>query len=78
MFFRGLGYEADDYEKLAEDFRSILNGSAEADEPIEFGTKYIVRGVLEGPNGRSAAIITVWIILSGKVAPRFVTAYPED
>ena len=30
-----------------------------------------------GPNGRSAGIVTVWIILIGETVPRFVTAYPE-
>lgn len=78
VFFRGLGYKVDDYEALANGIRSILSGDAEAVETAKFGTKYVVRGVLAGPNGRAAAIVTVWIILSGTTTPRFVTAYPED
>ena len=73
-----LGFKADDYEELAKGIRSILSGDAEAVEAAKFGTKYVVRGVLAGPDGRSAAIVTVWIILSGTTTPRFVTAYPED
>jgi hypothetical protein len=78
VFFRALGYKADGYEALDKGIRTILSGDAEAVETGGFGTKYLVRGVLTGPNGRTAAIITVWIILSGTTIPRFVTAYPED
>ena len=78
VFFLGLGFKADDYEELAKGIRSILSGDAEAVEAARFGTKYVVRGMLAGPDGRSAAIVTVWIILSGTTTPRFVTAYPED
>lgn len=78
VFFRGLGYGAGAYARLAEDLRSILGSDAHADEPSEYGIKYLVRGVLHGTNGRSAEVVTVWIILRGEDTPRFVTAYPED
>jgi hypothetical protein len=78
MFFRGLGYSAEAFELLDSDIRSLLVAEAELAEVSKFGTKYLVRGLLSGPNGRSGLIITVWIILSGEAAPRFVTAYPED
>ena len=42
-----------------------------------FGQKYEVRGELVGPNGRRAWIVSVWIILVGEQAPRFVTAFPD-
>ena len=76
-FFRGLGYSADEYEKLESDIRSLLVAEAELAKITDFGSLYLVRGVLSGPNGRSGLIVTVWIILSGQVAPRLVTAYPE-
>ena len=41
-----------------------------------FGDKYEVRGTLVGPAGRAATIVTVWIVLAGETAPRFVTAFP--
>ena len=31
---------------------------------------------MQGPSGRIAQIVVVWIILSGEDFPRFVTAYP--
>ena len=78
VFFRGLGYSAETYEKLETDIRSLLVAEAELGEANKFGSKFLVHGLLSGPNGRSGLIVTVWIILSGEVAPRFVTAYPED
>ena len=78
VFFRGLGYSAEAYERLESDIRSLLVVEAELAEANKFGSKYLVRGLLSGPNGRSGLIVTVWIILSGEAAPRFVTAYPED
>lgn len=65
-------------KNLLKVFVLYPSGDAEAVEAAKFGTKYVVRGVLAGPDGRSAAIVTVWIILSGTTTPRFVTAYPED
>jgi hypothetical protein len=40
--------------------------------------KYVVRGTLNGPSGEAADVITVWIVLDGESAPRFVTAYPGE
>ncbi|MFO1350009.1 MAG: hypothetical protein U1F68_04740 [Gammaproteobacteria bacterium] len=77
VFFRGLGYSAEAFERLESDIRLLLTAEAEWAEVNKFGSKYLVRGLLSGPNGRSGLIVTVWIILSGEVAPRFVTAYPE-
>ena len=76
-FFRGLGYSVEAYEKLGSDIRSLLVGEVELAKVTDFGSLYLVRGVLSGPNGRSGLIVTVWIILSGQVVPRLVTAYPE-
>ena len=77
VFFRGLGYDTESYERLESDFRSLLVAEAELAKVTDFGSLYLVRGVLSGPNGRSGLVVTVWIILSEQVVPRFVTAYPE-
>jgi hypothetical protein len=54
------------------------HGTVEAEESNEFGRKYRVRGVLTGPNGRRAGIVTVWIVLEREAVPRFVTAFPGE
>lgn len=77
-FFRSLGYEADGWGALEKDIRSLLDAAAEEIGATDYGKKYAVTGVLTGPNGRSATVVTAWIILTGEDTPRFVTAYPGD
>ena len=40
------------------------------------GVTYIVEGPLETPSGRKPRIRTVWLVETGQLAPRFITAYP--
>lgn len=77
-FFRSLGYAQDSWQLLERDLRAVLSNEAQPLRVTEYGQKLGVRGVLTGPNGRAGRIVTVWIILNGEVAPRFVTAYPEE
>ena len=76
-FFRSLGYTQGQWQLLERDLRAVLSNEAELSAASEYGQKFTVRGALSGPNGRSAGIVSVWIILGGETAPRFVTAYPE-
>jgi hypothetical protein len=76
--FRSLGYAQDHWQVLERDLRAVLSNEAQSLGVTEYGQKFGVRGALTGPNGRSSRIVTVWIILRGEVAPRFVTAYPEE
>ena len=43
-----------------------------------YGQKFTVRGMLQGPRGVTAALVSVWIVLRGEDVPRFITAYPEE
>lgn len=76
--FLSLGYTADAWEQLGDDLLTIaradpaIPGSATA-----FGQKFEVDNMLTGPNGNTARINTVWIMLAGESAPRFVTALPR-
>jgi len=77
-FFRGLGYSVEDSDRLSED---ILGIAREGDaEPISslFGAKYRILGTVVGPNGRTATLVTIWIVDRGDSTPPFVTAYPEE
>ena len=78
VFFNALGYRAAEWEVLAEDLRAFASGEAHEVGETEYGTKYQVRGRITGPGGRSAAIVTAWIVLRGEEFARFVSAYPED
>jgi len=77
QFFVRLGYSQEQWEVLAGELkRHAEDGSATEGEPSPYGKKFEVRGKLVGPSGRAANIISIWIILHGKDAPRFVTAFP--
>lgn len=41
-----------------------------------YGEKYVLDGALPAPHGTLLQVRTVWIIDTGEVVPRFVTAYP--
>ncbi len=40
------------------------------------GLTYVVEGRMKTPSGRQPRVRTVWLVESGEVAPRFITAYP--
>lgn len=42
------------------------------------GTKYVIEGEIEAPNGYLIELRTVWIIDLGQADPRFVTAHHSD
>jgi hypothetical protein len=52
------------------------SGNAQLDQVTPYGLKFHVRGMLRGPSGTSAEIVTVWILPIKEDAPRFITAFP--
>jgi hypothetical protein len=77
-FFRSLGYSQDQWQVLERDLLATLLNDVSPAGITEYGQKFLVRGLLTGPNGNSAGIVSVWIILTAETTPRFVTAYPEE
>lgn len=75
-FFAALGFRRADWPALQAALRA--HGAAgEAEAAVSpYGRKFEVRGMLQGPGGREAAVVTVWIILRGEDVPRLVTAFP--
>ena len=78
VFFNSLGYSSNNWEQLSNDIRSTLHHDADKKEKSEFGQKYEINSKIVGPFKKTAHITTVWIILTDKDYPRFVTAYPVD
>jgi len=76
-FFVAFGFSLAQWELLRD---ALLSHAASHDvalrEDNPHGTKYIVEGALRTPDGRNPQVRSVWIINSGAVAPRLVTAYP--
>jgi hypothetical protein len=78
-FFASLGYTRGNWRRLEEDLRALaISGDAELGKDSPYGQKYEIHGILSGPSGRSAEVLTVWIILSGSDVPQFVTAFPGE
>jgi len=78
-FFSGLGYSIRDWRRLENDLKAFaISEEAVGGRPSDYGKKYEVRGIIKGPNGKDAAIVTVWIVPFEDRIPRFVTAYPGE
>lgn len=75
-FFHELGYSAQNWRTLERDVRKlILSRGVKESRRSRYGQKFSVEGPLKGPNGKTAPVLTVWIILKGESVPRLVTAY---
>jgi len=75
-FFESLGYSTENWEQIETDIRDLIAvAEARPREKTGYGQKYEVRGAMTGPNGRTAEVVTVWIVLTGEDVPRFITAY---
>lgn len=77
-FFAALGFTVGDAEELGRALRSIAEEcSIAGEEDTRYGLKYLIAGTLRGPSGKSADVITVWLIAKGDSLPRLVTVYPK-
>ena len=76
-FFRRLGYREEEWEEFRVDLLRFASfGEATQLPTTEYRQKYEVRGMLEGPTGLSAHVVSIWIVLDGEDVPRLVTVYP--
>jgi len=79
VFKAALGFDQSNWDVLA---RIILEQlpyyEAVLDRKDEYGQRYNVTMPITGPGGKTADVLTAWIIETGQDYPRFVTAYPED
>ena len=76
-FFAALGYSRHQWSQLEADLRAQhLSQEAQPATTSSYGQKYEIRAILTGPAGRSAEVVSVWIILAREDLPRLVTAYP--
>lgn len=78
-FFAALGFTRDGWPLLRAAFLALAQErEAELGEATVFGQKYVVRGIIRGPGGRAAWVLTAWIVRAGEDAPRLVSAYPGE
>jgi hypothetical protein len=77
VFFSSLGYTQENWRQLDTDLRQQhLTKDARVREETEYGKKYEIRGEIRGPAGKTAEVVSVWILLVDENVPRFITAYP--
>ena len=77
-FLKSLGFTRHEWPLLQAALLLLgREGEAEFGATSIFGQKYVVRGTIRGPAGRTAEIVTVWILRTGEKQPRFITAHPR-
>ena len=77
VFFQRFGFSREQSRVLADALRQHARANPVADSVSDVdGTTYLVEGPLETPSGRQPRLRTVWLVETGQLAPRFITAYP--
>jgi hypothetical protein len=76
-FFSSLGFTIVEWHTFATALRKVATGHP-VKKIIEsnHGRKYIIEGAIDSPFDDRATVRTVWIVDSGELVPRLVTAYP--
>jgi hypothetical protein len=76
-FFSAHGFAVSDWRALAAALRRHAVEHPVVEEvETDFGTRYVVDGILHAPDGRKPEVRVVWFIERGEEVPRLVTAFP--
>jgi len=76
-FFNHFGFQRERWEELAAallrhaEENPITEALTDAD-----GITYVIQGGLMTPLGRQPRVRAIWLVETGGLAPRFITAYP--
>lgn len=77
-FFLDRGYDRARPHELVRALLEIATiGRVKETIRTRHGTKHVVDGIVQTPDGRTAGLRTIWIRPPGERRPRFVTAYPR-
>ena len=77
-FLAKAGYTGKTADRLEADLRNqLLPLDAELLDHGEYGDKYVIRGRLNGPNGCTVRVVSIWMIENTGSAAKFVTLYPD-
>jgi hypothetical protein len=77
--FNALGFDRRRWQQLRLALKEIARQGAVSE--VSQGAhrrKFVVSGMLHGPNGRSLRVVTIWMLLQGQHFPRLITVYPEE
>jgi hypothetical protein len=77
VFFHALGFSQQDWTALRDALLGLARaGDVTPGQPSAFGQKFEIHATLHGPSGRTASVVTVWMVPNGFDLPHFVTAFP--
>jgi hypothetical protein len=75
-FFIHFGFHRDRWEELKEALRGHAKENPVADTLQDAdGVTYVIDGKVKTPSGRHPRVRSVWLLETGELAPRFITAY---
>jgi hypothetical protein len=78
-FLAVAGYTSEHAARLELDIRTqLLPVSATPAGKNPYGEKFIIRGNLTGPNGRSLRVLSVWMLEKATGLTKFITLYPDS
>lgn len=76
-FFSRYGFTPESWQIMADTLRRhAAEYPVTKVEPSPFGTRYVIEGKIDTPDGRKPSIRSIWFVASGETQPYFVTAYP--
>jgi len=79
QFFEALGFPTSKPRRLVMALKALATSGEVARQLASVhGTKYVVDGHLESPEGRRSFVRAIWIVDKGQELPRLVTAYPRE
>jgi hypothetical protein len=77
VFFMEFGFAQARWEELDRALRQhARNNDVAREEKTQFGTRYVIDGSLQAPDGRMLNVRTAWFVDSEGDSPRFITAHP--
>lgn len=77
-FLKQAGYTVDNWGQLERDLRQqVLSKDAVSIEQTVYGELYEIRAALNGPNGVSLQVRTVWMREMTSGFTKFITLYPD-
>jgi hypothetical protein len=78
-FFASFGFERNNWQVLARALRQHgLQHPVLKAKDTGFGPRYVVVGELAAPDGRCPRVQSIWQVDKGQIAPRLITAYPDE